>query len=142
MFDVLQTIKDEVLDDKFIASCKDLVEKTGMQTTIVFVCNSKEPSRHLMTIATQMMNCDGWRRMIRTVACRFDCDAILTVVTTENIEGQLCMTVTVETLLNRYAMVYPYERIGQEVAWEEPRQVELPDRYGDLLPAPAGMASA
>lgn len=147
MLDVMQTIKEEVLDDKMLANCKDLVEKTGIQTTIVFICNSRNATRHLLTIPTYMMNCGGWRQLIRNLAHRTEADAIVAITLLASVEDQQCMTITVETLLNRYGMIYPYERVGQNVVWSDPLQVdplqvELPGRYGDLLPIPAGMAQA
>lgn len=141
MLDVMQTIKEEVLDDRMLQCCKDLVE-SGTQTTVVFVCNSRDAIRHLLTIPTHMIIGCGWNRLIRNLAYRTEADAIVTIDPGSLIAGQLCMAITVETLLNRYGMVYPYEWVGHQVVWEEPRQLPLPDRYGDLLPAPAGMAQA
>lgn len=146
MLDVMQIIKDEVVTDDFVATCKDFIETIAVQTAIVFVCNSRTATRHMITLPSQPMHDSRWRKMIAAVAQRAEADAILTVVTSESVEDRQCMTITVETMLDRYATAYPYERVApHKVDWEEP-SLQLPPCwpgcYGDLLPAPAGMASA
>jgi len=142
MLDVMQTIKEEVLDD-LLASCKELVEKKiAFASTIVLICNSRDAKRHLLTLPTHTMSCTSWRKLIRSIAHHAEADAIVTITLVASVEGKQCMTVTAETLLNRYGMVYPYERVGQQVVWSDPLQVDPADIYGDLLPTPAGMAQA
>jgi hypothetical protein len=143
MLDVMQTIKDEVLDDQLINTCKGLVEKNiAFASTIVFICNSREAKRHMLTLPPYVTDGGRWRQLIRNLARRAEADAIVTITLVASVEGQQCMTVVAETLLNRYGMVYPYDRVGQQVSWGDPLQMEPPDLYGDLLPTPAGMAQA
>lgn len=148
MPNTLQVIKNEILDADFIKGCKDLVEKICPQTTIVLVCNCKQAKRHLMTVSSQMMHGESWRQDVSHIARHVQADAILTVTTSAStVESQRCMEIAVETLFDRYGMVYPYEMNGYEgfhynIDWEEPREVELPNYYGDLLPVPAGTAKA
>jgi hypothetical protein len=143
MLDVLQIVKDEILDDRFVETCKDFTAKFTSPTTIVFVINTELAQRHLLTLPSRGMFEEGAIRLICTLAHRFDADAILSVTTSSEVKGQRCMIISVETLLDRYAVVYPYERTGaHEVVWRESLQLPLQDRYGDLLPTPEGMAQA
>jgi hypothetical protein len=143
MLDALKIMKDEIFDE-VIQKCKKLVDDLPTQMTIIFICNTRTATRHLVTIPTQMMYNDDFQMGIESIAFQADADAILSVVTASDIDGQRCMTVAVETLLDRYVMVYPYTRLtgGMKVVWEESRQMDLPGRYGDLLPPPIGMAQA
>jgi len=142
MPDVMQTVKDEVLDDRLIASCKRLIEDTRCDWAIVFICNSIRASRHMLTINAKELDWPPWREMIKRVAKNAQADAIVTIVTSVFIHGEQYMSITVETLLDRYSVVYPYEQVGKNVIWKDPEQLTLIGRYGDLLPAPAGMARA
>lgn len=143
MLDVLQIVKDEILDDKFVGVCKDFTAKFTSSTTIVFVINTELAQRHLITLPSRGMFEESAIRLICALAYRFNADAILSITTSSEVEGQRCMVISVETLLDRYVLAYPYKRTSPyEVVWEEPLQLPLPDRYGDLLPTPKGMAQA
>jgi hypothetical protein len=142
MLDVMQTIKEEVVNDDFMDSCKDFVSKVQTQSTVVFVCNTDKAVRHLITIAQQTMYSAGARRIVRGLAHQYDADAIISIITACNLAGESCMMLHVETLLESHAVVYPYERIRGRVVWKESRQVKLSSCYADLLPKPEGMAQA
>jgi len=143
MLDVLKTIQDEVVDDKFVATCKDFTEKMGGIGSLVFVCNVKLAVKHLMSFKLPFEEDLGSTRPIRCLAQKFRADAIITMIATDEIEGQVYMTLTIETLMERQTMAFPYERKETyKVEWGEQTLLELPPRFVDLLPTPAGMASA
>jgi hypothetical protein len=142
VLDILKIIKNEVVNDEFVARCKTLVDTIDIPGKIVFVCNTEQAIRHMITIPIAMMGVSSWTNTIGFVAKLADADAIVTVVTLDVVEEQRCMTISIETLIDYYARAYPYERVDGKMKWKESRQVELPDRYGTLLPVPVGMAQA
>lgn len=148
MLDVLQTVKDEVLTKGLIQNLKDFVTSVAVAGGgIVFVCNTTRAERRLMTIHPRADNdaelAMAAKEMIKAVAETCEADAIISIVSNETIGEQVCLTVTVETRLNRYSVVYPYERMRSgAVRWRDPIEMDLDVRYADALPVPATMAQA
>jgi len=138
----MQVIKDEVVDDEFVEICKDFAEKVQTRTAIVFLCNTEMAQKHMTTMKPARIREPDTRDLIKAMAHRFKADGVITIISRLDIEGQTCMALTIETLLDRQDTYYPYDREGDTVTWKDPISSSSSAIFGDLLPTPAGMASA
>ena len=146
LLDIMKVLRDEVVNDKFIATLKNFIEQTEVQTAILFICNTTLAQRQLMTMNPAVMLEADTKKLVKDVARRYDADGIVTVVSCLDIDGQPCMGITIETLLDRHDVLYPYNRTygaqGCKVSWKEPVMIYRDAIYAELLPMPAGMAQA
>ena len=143
MLNVMQTIKDEVVNDAFVRQMKEFVENVEhADGLIVFVCNTKSAVR-LLTTFTSQMSLETIRGFVGPAAHAINADALITVMPKGMIDGQLFMRIEIETMLERSDVFYPYERDAGVVTWKLPVTTILGEsQLVDLLPIPPAMAQA